>query len=199
MLFKLLFKLVGNIKFLISFTIIVIVAYSAWLNFSSIQQSPLAQLIPQLRELKLPAPPNFTPSPPPEPSSFPARLSVHINTPQGKVSYSAEVAISATERSLGLMYRTSLPPYNGMLFVFQEDSQYGFWMKNCEISLDMIFIDKDKRIVDIIPNVPTCKSIDPTQQNCPGYIPKNHYRYVLEVNAGSTATNNIVIGQEVQF
>ena len=41
---------------------------------------------------------------------------------------------------MGLMYRTSLPDDRGMLFEFKPARGVNFWMKNCKISLDMIFL-----------------------------------------------------------
>ena len=76
------------------------------------------------------------------------------------------------------MYRDSLPRQSGMLFVFESEHKHGFWMKNTLIPLDMIWINRDSRIVDIKTATP-CVS-DP----CPTYQPIADSLYVLEINAG---------------
>src|SRR5712692_12114200 len=58
-----------------------------------------------------------------------------------------EVADSEEKRELGLMYRKQLTADQGMLFVFTEPKQQGFWMKNTAIPLDMIFVGPDRGIV----------------------------------------------------
>ncbi len=51
-----------------------------------------------------------------------------------------EVAKTPEQQAMGLMYRTSLPDDRGMLFEFKPARWVNFWMKNCKISLDMIFV-----------------------------------------------------------
>jgi len=96
----------------------------------------------------------------------------------------------AVER--GLMFRESLPPNEGMLFVFEQTGVYPFWMKNTLIPLDIIWLDEDWRIVSIAAAVPPCRA-DP----CPTYPPAGPARYVVEVNAGFTRTHGIVRGDRV--
>src|SRR5919109_2766517 len=100
-----------------------------------------------------------------------------------------DVADDAQERNRGLMFRKSLESNNGMLFVFEEPGNLSFWMKNTYIPLDMIFIDKDLRIVDIKENVQPCIHEDP----CPSYSSKEPAKYVIEVYAGFTKQNKIDI------
>jgi hypothetical protein len=105
----------------------------------------------------------------------------------------AELADTEEERIRGLMYRESLCDDCGMLFVFNEDSQGGFWMKNCEISLDIIFIDEEGLIVDMAENFEPCPA-----NPCPVYDPKHSYRYALEVNGGWAEENKVRIGDSVE-
>jgi hypothetical protein len=104
---------------------------------------------------------------------------IKIYLPNGK-SVTAELAATDEERQRGLMFREKLLPDQGMLFVFEEEGLYSFWMKNTLISLDMLWINKDRRIVHIARNVPPCKE-DP----CPSYSPERPGLYVLELAAGA--------------
>lgn len=109
------------------------------------------------------------------------------------ICVSAEIADTESKRKLGLMFRKSLPKNQGMLFVFEREDNYSFWMKNMQISLDIIWIDKDKRIADIKTNAPPCKD------SCSGIMPQEKTQYVLEVNAGFVERNRIKIGDRVDF
>ncbi len=100
-----------------------------------------------------------------------------------------DIANDPEERSRGLMFRKSLEWNNGMLFVFNEERNLTFWMKNTYIPLDMMFIDNDLKIVDIKENVSPC-----LEENCPTYPSNKPAKYVLEVNAGFVQKNKINIG-----
>jgi uncharacterized membrane protein (UPF0127 family) len=105
----------------------------------------------------------------------------------------AEIADSPRERAQGLMYRYSLSEDEGMLFIFETEEKHAFWMKNTFIPLDMIWIDKNKKIVDI-------KTTQPCQtNNCETFIPSGKAIYVFEANAGFAEKNNIKIGDDVEI
>jgi len=106
-----------------------------------------------------------------------------------KISVSVETAKTREARGLGLMYRKSLKKNSGMLFIFEEEKQHPFTMKNTYIPLDMIFISRTKKIVGIIEN---------TRPLTRGpYSIKTASKYVLEVNAGFCSKNGISIGDQV--
>ena len=102
-----------------------------------------------------------------------------------------EVAKTPAEQEQGLMFRNELSEDAGMLFVFDDVSQKNFWMKNTLIPLDMIFIDKNKKIVSIQSAVP-CEE-DP----CVVYA--SPAQYVLEVNQGYAEHPGIKEGDVVLF
>ena len=56
-----------------------------------------------------------------------------------------EIAENDAERNKGLMYRPYIPDSTGMLFIFQEPRELGFWMKNTQIPLDIIYADAGKK------------------------------------------------------
>jgi len=105
----------------------------------------------------------------------------------------AEVVSTFAEREKGLMFRESLADDKGMLFIFEEEGLYNFWMKNMRFPLDIIWLDLNKKIVDIKENVLPCS------ESCEILSPENKAKYVLEVNAGFTRRNKVKIGEVVRF
>lgn len=113
-----------------------------------------------------------------------------IKTIDGAVNYNLEVAITPEEQSRGLMERTSLAKDSGMLFPIAPVQPVTMWMMNTKISLDIIFVGADNRIVRIIENAEPMS----TKHLVSGYPVKA----VIEVNAGDTAKHGIKIGQYIQ-
>lgn len=91
--------------------------------------------------------------------------------------FDIQIADNDQEREYGLMNRVVLPSQSGMLFVFEQQKIYPFWMKNTKIPLDMIWIDDNNRVVDIQTAQPCL--VDP----CMSYTPSGSWLYVLEINA----------------
>jgi hypothetical protein len=96
-----------------------------------------------------------------------------------RVMLHVEIARTVEARSFGLMLRTSLPENAGMLFVFEEDGRWGFWMKNTLIPLSIGFIDRAWRLLEI---QDMAVAADPNNGPWPIYEPARAYRYALEVN-----------------
>lgn len=96
---------------------------------------------------------------------------------QGIPCFKVQIADTDKKREKGLMFVKELPENEGMLFVYDQEWIYSFWMKNTLIPLDMIWIDKDKKIVDIQTAQPC------TSAPCPSYIPAWKAKYILEINA----------------
>lgn len=102
-----------------------------------------------------------------------------------------ELARTDSQRERGLMYRNHLEPDAGMLFIFDQDGPLTFWMKNTFIPLDIIFIDRDRRIVGIVENaVPETE----TPRRVQGLS-----RYVLEIGGGLSRRLGIAAGGQVDF
>ena len=114
---------------------------------------------------------------------------LEIVTRNGVHVFSVEMATTDKERETGLMYRKELPDGKGMLFDFSPEQQISMWMKNTFISLDMIFIRADGRILRIAENT------EPQSLNIisSGGLAKG----VLEVIAGTAQKYGIAPGDRV--
>lgn len=118
--------------------------------------------------------------------------SVHpleIATKSGVRVFSVEMATTEEEKQTGLMYRKELPDGKGMLFDFSPEQQISMWMKNTYISLDMIFIRADGRILRIAENTEPLS----TRIISSGGLA----RAVLEVAAGTAQKYGIQPGDRV--
>ena len=93
-----------------------------------------------------------------------------------------ELARTSEEQALGLMFRESLPDDHGMLFLFPVEARRSFWMKNCRISLDILYFDEDLKLVSVAENAKPCRTT-----RCPSYPSTGPAKYVLELNAGKAA------------
>lgn len=105
--------------------------------------------------------------------------------------FNVTLADTPEKRARGLMYRTFLAPQEGMLFVFDREDIYPFWMKDTLISLDMIWISKDQKIVDI--------ATETLPMSTRSIIPTAKARYVLEVTAGTTKRLGMKVGDKLHF
>lgn len=102
-----------------------------------------------------------------------------------------EIAENDVERSKGLMYRPYIPDSTGMLFIFPEPRELGFWMKNTQIPLDIMYVDATKKIISIQ------KHTKPFSEES---LPSNGLaQYVVEVNAGFSDRNDIKTGDVISF
>ncbi len=104
----------------------------------------------------------------------------------------AEVVDEPSDMMRGLQLRAVLGRNRGMLFVFPKDQIARFWMKNTYISLDMLWVDKDLKILHIEPSVPPC-----SKEPCQTYQSEQLARYVLEVNAGFCKEYGIEVGEKI--
>lgn len=104
------------------------------------------------------------------------------------------VDVAQTERDLikGLSDRNSLALDEGMLFVFNNPQKYGFWMRDMNFPLDIVWISDDYQIVHIEKSLAT--STYPTI-----FYPKSPARYILEISSGQVDQLKINIGDFVRF
>jgi hypothetical protein len=118
---------------------------------------------------------------------------IPLTLPSGKV-LQGEVMWTPQDRARGLMFRPSLPEDRGLLFVFDESDFHSIWMKNCRFPIDIVWLDADRRVVDVAEAVPPCKA-DP----CPTYQPMRRSAYVVELNAGKARREKAELGAVIRF
>ena len=111
----------------------------------------------------------------------------------GGSSYKFEVELATTpaEREQGLMFRKSLAPNAGMLFLYPDEQQVAFWMKNTLIPLDMLFLKADGSIARIAHD-----AVPLDETPIPSGTP---VRAVLEVNGGTAQALGIKEGDKVDY
>lgn len=102
----------------------------------------------------------------------------------GYVNIPVTIASTSLEQEKGLSGSENLPPDAGKLFIFNTPGKYGFWMKDMSYGLDIVWIDRDFRIVGIT------KGVKP--ESYPEvFYPPQEVQYVLEVNADFSTENNL--------
>ncbi len=106
----------------------------------------------------------------------------------GDVSFYARLAITEEARTQGLMNCKVLPENHGVLFIFEQPGQYGFWMAHTSLNLDIAFIDAQGVLCQICPLYPF---------NHNPVFPKKPILYALEMNRGWFAANNIQVGAQL--
>lgn len=103
-----------------------------------------------------------------------------------------ETAVSSYEQQTGLMYRKTMQENRGLLFIYKEESpRPNFYMKNTYIALDLVYINKNNKVVDIQRDAkPLDESPIPSQAAS---------QYVLEINGGLAKQWNLSKGDSVIF
>ena len=107
-----------------------------------------------------------------------------------------EIAKTPQQKTLGLMFRKDLCRTCGMIFIFDDDGEKTFWMKNTYIPLDIIFVSKDFKINKIFKNVAKY-SDDMDDDEIPRVTAKA--RYVVEINASLSDELNLVEGEKLNI
>jgi uncharacterized membrane protein (UPF0127 family) len=112
---------------------------------------------------------------------------IAVTDPQGtKIGCCVMTAVTVPQRERGLMQVTDFAGFAGMLFVWQEDTDSGFWMRNTPTPLSIAWFAADGSFVSSADMAP-CGDVD----TCPTYGPAGPYRFALEVPQGDLATLGI--------
>jgi uncharacterized membrane protein (UPF0127 family) len=131
-----------------------------------------------------------------KPSRMEDLYSRNLTLPNGQV-IRTEVMIDPVSMTRGMMFRNSLEPDHGMLFVHKTPGRYSYWMYQTLIPLDIIWMDTNHRIVEISPKTPPCPS--KSAKECPSYGGSKTANFVLELAGGMAAKYGLQVGDSVAF
>jgi len=118
---------------------------------------------------------------------------VKVFFPDG-FSVAAELSATDEERQQGLMFREKIAEDQGMLFIFDDEEIHSFWMKNMRFSIDILWLDRQRRIVHLEHRVPPCAA-DP----CPSYTPAQPASFVLELQSGAAEKHGLKLYDRLDF
>lgn len=118
-------------------------------------------------------------------------LIFNAETDSLKVKLDIEIADTDYDIETGLMYRNGMKNSQGMLFIFEDERERFFFMKNTRIPLDLVYINANKSIISFQKNA---KPFDETSLPSGGPA-----KYVLEVNAGMVDTWHILVNDSISF
>lgn len=113
----------------------------------------------------------------------------------GGVVLIVELAETTAVQQNGLSGRLRLPTDHGMLFVFNHQDYWNFWMLNMRFPLDIIWFNCGGQAIFVKQGLPPCTSFE----NCPIFTPTSKAMYVLEVDAGFVGAHNISLGNSFVF
>ena len=108
--------------------------------------------------------------------------------------FKVELAVTLVEQERGLMFRKNLKQDEGMLFVFKEEGEHPFWMKDTLIPLDIIWINQNKEVVFISENTQPC-----SENQCASINPDKKAQYVLELKGGTSQNINLTVGDKIDI
>ncbi len=108
----------------------------------------------------------------------------------------AEVLTNPVEMEHGMMYRDALPHRRALLFVHQKPSYYRYWMPHVKVPLDIVFMDANRKIVEISADTPICTT---KPEDCLTYGGHHLEQYVLEMRAGEAQRLGLSVGQTLRF
>ena len=109
--------------------------------------------------------------------------------------FRVEVADSFRKMAVGLMDHAGLGPREGMLFIFEKEGRYGFWMLNMKFSIDILWLDRNGTVIYIWENAEPCKSI----LSCRSVKPGKDSKYVIELRSGTSRKLGIKTGDRFRL
>lgn len=113
-----------------------------------------------------------------------------------RTTVKAEVMMNATDMRRGMMFRDSFPEGRAMLFIHSSPGSYPYWMFQVKMPLDIVWMDKNRRVVEISENSPPCKT---KASDCPNYGGNRTALYVIELPGGYAKKHGVREGEVLQF
>jgi hypothetical protein len=108
----------------------------------------------------------------------------------GSQQFNLEVAADQATQELGLMRRDSMPADHGMIFIFNHEEVLNFWMKDTRFPLDIIFMDRDGKIVSI--HQMEAYDLNTTSSDAAA-------QYAIELNKNTVAPTGVHVGDQLQI
>ena len=124
-------------------------------------------------------------------------LNATVLTLPGGKKIMAETMRTQETMARGMMFRDVLPKDRGMLFVHTAEGKYAYWMFNCKVPLDIVWMNKSRQVVEISLSTPPCPSTNPDE--CPSFGGHQNAQYVLELNGGAAIEYGIAAGSQLNF
>ena len=112
--------------------------------------------------------------------------------------FPVDLAITPAQRNQGLSGREVMDAGTGMLFIFENEGIFTFWMKEMHFPLDIVWVGADCAVVDVTLGAPPPEE-GQSLADLPRFSPGSPALYVLEINAGEFAEHGIEIGDPVEF
>ncbi|MDX2268554.1 MAG: DUF192 domain-containing protein [Bryobacter sp.] len=119
-----------------------------------------------------------------------------VTMPNGATVY-AESAIEQVELLRGLMFRDSLVADGGLLFIHNRMGKYPAFMYQVKFPIDIIWMDRQKTVVEIAAKVPPCTASKASE--CPTYGGNRDAQFLLEIPAGKAAEYRVSVGSQIDF
>lgn len=163
------------------------ISYAVWLFFNGMTPKTLITTVESVQITEKTA--STTPL---QLKNTSATLSTGPTLTFGSTTISVDIADTEAKQVQGLSGRTGLAENSGMLFVFETSAQWGIWMKDMNFPLDIIWLDKEFKIISVKENA--------TPDSSPEvFKPSRPALYVLEVPAYYISSHNIKIGERATF
>jgi hypothetical protein len=121
------------------------------------------------------------------------QLQPHATVRLGDGVFTAKVADTPEKREKGLSGTLQLRQDEALLFVYDTDDKWSIWMKDMNYAIDIVWLDKDKKVVYIV------KNATPESYPYETFTSKQDARYIVELPAGTVGTKNINIGGQAAF
>ncbi len=112
----------------------------------------------------------------------------------GNKKMNSFIADTPRKMTIGLMFRNGMKPNECMSFFFPNDGYHPIWMRNMKFPIDIVWCDKNKRVVDFVENAMPSARFDFSS-----FRPKKPSRYVIEFNSGFIKRNKIKIKDVAKF
>jgi uncharacterized membrane protein (UPF0127 family) len=130
------------------------------------------------------------------PEKTPDLFATEVIFPNG-TKIIAQPARTQLEILQGLRYYDNLPADRGMLFIYPQPDKHAFWTYGAKFPVDIVWMDRDRRIVEMSLDTKPCLS--KSANECPTFGVRDDSRYVLEVRAGVASQNGLRIGDRLDF